>query len=210
LAALTAHSNILRLKSSPSLFAGYTFGADIAEQFLHTNNLNHILRAHQLCMEGFQVLFDNKLSTVWSAPNYCYRCGNVASALEIDENLEFFFNVFGPSPEGDIDKVRRKPIPSESILCESAPVFCPWRLISEVQNKLGPFFLAHCKYSGSDASDSSLRMARTLAGCQSHQTTSCSWPLSKLGLRAQGLVLVVTMSSHSIISSKFKAKPLEQ
>jgi len=74
-------------------------------------------------MEGFQVLFDNKLSTVWSAPNYCYRCGNVASALEIDENLEFFFNVFGPSPEGDIDEVRWKPIPSDSNLCESAPFF---------------------------------------------------------------------------------------
>jgi len=79
--------------------AGYTFGCDIVERFLHINNLHHILRAHQLCMEGYQVMFENKLSTVWSAPNYCYRCGNMASVLEIGEDLDFFFNVFGPAPD---------------------------------------------------------------------------------------------------------------
>lgn len=35
--------------------------------------MNHVLRAHQLCMEGYSVLYDDRLSTVWSAPNYCYR-----------------------------------------------------------------------------------------------------------------------------------------
>lgn len=53
--------------------AGYTFGASIVKKFLGLNGMNHVLRAHQLCMEGYSVLYNDQLSTVWSAPNYCYR-----------------------------------------------------------------------------------------------------------------------------------------
>jgi len=65
--------------------------------------MTHILRAHQLCMEGYASLFDKHLSTVWSAPNYCYRCGNSASILEIGPGGTMYFNVFEAAPENERD-----------------------------------------------------------------------------------------------------------
>lgn len=84
--------------------AGYTFGAQVVRKFLEVNSMSHILRAHQLCQEGYQVLYDDKLSTVWSAPNYCYRCGNLASVLEVSDTGERYFNIFDAAPENDVHR----------------------------------------------------------------------------------------------------------
>lgn len=56
-------------------------------QFNHVNKLELIARAHQLVQEGYKLMHDNAIVTVWSAPNYCYRCGNVASIFEVDDLL---------------------------------------------------------------------------------------------------------------------------
>jgi diadenosine tetraphosphatase ApaH/serine/threonine PP2A family protein phosphatase len=90
---------------------------DISEQFNHTNSLRLIARAHQLVMEGFNwahvsvssgsiqffgsrcpiwsiplfIKQEQKVVTIFSAPNYCYRCGNMASILEVDDCREHTF-----------------------------------------------------------------------------------------------------------------------
>ena len=79
--------------------AGYLFGDDVCTSFTQTNGIDMIARAHQLVMEGYKWMFNKRLVTVWSAPNYCYRCGNVASILELDENLAHDFKVFEAAPQ---------------------------------------------------------------------------------------------------------------
>ncbi|CAI5488218.1 unnamed protein product, partial [Closterium sp. Naga37s-1] len=71
--------------------AGYTFGQDISEQFNQNNGLNLVARAHQLVMEGYNWAHEQKVVTIFSAPNYCYRCGNTAAILEVDESMSQTF-----------------------------------------------------------------------------------------------------------------------
>jgi len=78
--------------------AGYLFGREVVKKWNEVNNVNLICRAHQLIMEGYKYMFDETLVTVWSAPNYCYRCGNIASILELDENLNRKFYTFKEAP----------------------------------------------------------------------------------------------------------------
>ena len=68
--------------------AGYLFGGDVVAQFNSTNAIELIARAHQLVMEGYSWTHNQKLVTVFSAPNYCYRCGNQAAIMELDEKME--------------------------------------------------------------------------------------------------------------------------
>jgi len=78
--------------------AGYTFGSDISEQFIQNNNLTLVSRAHQLVMEGYNWSHEKNVVTIFSAPNYCYRCGNQAAIMEIDEKMGKTFLQFDPAP----------------------------------------------------------------------------------------------------------------
>ncbi|KAG6515778.1 hypothetical protein ZIOFF_026208 [Zingiber officinale] len=91
--------------------AGFLFGGNVVTSFNHANNIDYICRAHQLVMEGYKWMFNNQIVTVWSAPNYCYRCGNVAAILELDENLNKQFRVFEAAPHESRGVPSKKPAP---------------------------------------------------------------------------------------------------
>lgn len=72
-------------------------------QFNHLNSLTLIARAHQLVQEGFKHMFNESLVTVWSAPNYCYRCGNSASIMRVEDNGRTNFKVYEAAMENNTD-----------------------------------------------------------------------------------------------------------
>lgn len=88
--------------------AGYTFGQDMSEQFNRANGLTLISRAHQLVMEGYNWCHEQSVVTIFSAPNYCYRCGNQAAIMELDENMKHTFLQFDPAPRRAEPHVTRR------------------------------------------------------------------------------------------------------
>jgi len=48
-------------------------------------------------MSGYQWSHDRNVVTVFSAPNYCYRCGNQAAIMTVDEHMEIDFLQFDPA-----------------------------------------------------------------------------------------------------------------
>ncbi|EKG06219.1 serine/threonine-protein phosphatase 2A, catalytic subunit, putative [Trypanosoma cruzi] len=93
--------------------AGFIFGADVTKAFNHRNGITLIARAHQLVFEGYKSMFDDNCCTVWSAPNYCYRCGNVASIMKIGEKsrTDRSFITFGAAPAEERGHLTKKPPP---------------------------------------------------------------------------------------------------
>ncbi|KAL3315698.1 Serine/threonine-protein phosphatase 6 catalytic subunit [Cichlidogyrus casuarinus] len=90
--------NINEWKMSPR-GAGFLFGEKVTSQFNRMNGLTIICRAHQLVQEGFKWMFGDRLVTVWSAPNYCYRCGNVAAILAFNSVDDYEAKLFDAVPD---------------------------------------------------------------------------------------------------------------
>lgn len=66
--------------------AGVLFGEKLVSQFLHKNGVSSIFRSHQLAMNGYHYSYNNKVTTIWSAPNYCYTAGNKAAIAKVGHN----------------------------------------------------------------------------------------------------------------------------
>ncbi|CAM4740554.1 unnamed protein product [Rotaria magnacalcarata] len=59
---------------------------------------------------GYNWCHDKNVVTIFSAPNYCYRCGNQAAIMELDDSLKYSFLQFDPAPRRGEPHVTHKTI----------------------------------------------------------------------------------------------------
>ena len=83
----------------------FTFGHDVARQFLDENDFDLICRAHQVVIDGYEFPFypEQTVVTVFSAPNYCQEFGNKGAMLKITDGLACSFEFIEPKNYNEAD-----------------------------------------------------------------------------------------------------------
>ncbi len=67
----------------------------LLKQFNYNNSIDLVIRAHHLAMDGYRYSYNkDTLLTIWSAPNYYYRCGNKAAFMRVDKDLNKKIELF--------------------------------------------------------------------------------------------------------------------
>jgi serine/threonine-protein phosphatase PP1 catalytic subunit len=75
----------------------FVFGADIVTNFLEIQDLDLLVRAHQVVEDGYEFFAGRRLVTLFSAPNYCGEFDNAGGMISVDEDLMCSFQILKPS-----------------------------------------------------------------------------------------------------------------
>eukprot|EP00003_Mantamonas_plastica_P010319 TRINITY_DN1974_c0_g2_i1.p1 TRINITY_DN1974_c0_g2~~TRINITY_DN1974_c0_g2_i1.p1 ORF type:complete len:609 (-),score=206.71 TRINITY_DN1974_c0_g2_i1:584-2410(-) len=81
---------------------GVAFGPDITAQFLKENNLELVVRSHEVKPQGYEVMHDGKCITIFSAPNYCDQIGNLGAYIVFDHTMQPQFKTFACVPHPNV------------------------------------------------------------------------------------------------------------
>ncbi|XP_062008989.1 serine/threonine-protein phosphatase 5 isoform X2 [Rosa rugosa] len=82
---------------------GLSFGGDVTKRFLQDNNLDLVVRSHEVKDEGYEIEHDGKLITVFSAPNYCDQMGNKGAFIRFEApDLKPNIVTFSAVPHPDV------------------------------------------------------------------------------------------------------------
>jgi len=88
----------------------YVFSELVVKEFQEKHDLDLIVRGHQVMEDGYEFYADQRLVTLFSAPNYCNEFDNDGAMLKIDENLCCSFYKLTPA-EKAMKMKHRKMLP---------------------------------------------------------------------------------------------------
>eukprot|EP00982_Pelagococcus_subviridis_P015959 31440-Pelagococcus_subviridis.AAC.19 len=66
---------------------GIAFGPDVTKKFIIENNLELVIRSHEVKDDGFEIEHDGSLITVFSAPNYCDQMENKGAFIRFESDM---------------------------------------------------------------------------------------------------------------------------
>ncbi|XP_035732450.1 serine/threonine-protein phosphatase 5-like isoform X2 [Vespa mandarinia] len=82
---------------------GVQFGPDVTQNFLALNNLDYVVRSHEVKNEGYEVGHDGKCITVFSAPNYCDTMGNQGAFITLNgKDMKPYFTSYEAVPHPNV------------------------------------------------------------------------------------------------------------
>ncbi|VVD00973.1 unnamed protein product [Leptidea sinapis] len=82
---------------------GCQFGPDITADFLEKNNLDYIIRSHEVKNQGYEIAHNGKCITVFSAPNYCDAMGNLGAFITMNgKDLKPNFTTYEAVPHPNV------------------------------------------------------------------------------------------------------------
>ena len=71
-------------------------GKKLCKILIKKNDLDLIIRAHQVVDDGYEFFAQRQLITIFSAPNYCGEFDNSAGIMIIDDSLTCSLKVLRP------------------------------------------------------------------------------------------------------------------
>ena len=64
---------------------------------------------YSLLTKGYSRHHNKKIVTLFSAPNYCYKCGNQAAIMEIDDALNMSYTQYSQATDTPEPSISRRP-----------------------------------------------------------------------------------------------------
>jgi len=81
---------------------GQSFGPNVTENFLKINDLELVIRSHEVKPKGYLLEHNGQLVTLFSAPNYCDQVGNSGAFAIIRGNLKPEYTSFPHVPHPNV------------------------------------------------------------------------------------------------------------